>query len=69
MQALPNKNHIKDGVGPLFNPVDFHKDFDGTIEENIRYGKSDASTEEVIEAAKAAYAHDFIIEQPEGTKP
>jgi len=40
--------------------------FDGTIEENIRYGKSDASAEEVIAAAKAVYAHDFIIEQPEG---
>ncbi len=39
--------------------------FDGTIEENIRYGKPDASIEEVIAAAKAVYAHDFIIEQPD----
>ena len=37
--------------------------FDGTIEENIRYGKPDASAEEVITAAKSAYAHDFIMEQ------
>lgn len=35
--------------------------FMGTIKENIRYGKPDASDEEVIEAAKAANAHDFIM--------
>jgi ABC-type multidrug transport system fused ATPase/permease subunit len=40
--------------------------FDGTIEENIRYGRMDASRDEVIEAAKAAYAHEFIMAQPEG---
>nr|WP_269846599.1 ABC transporter ATP-binding protein [Paenibacillus roseus] len=40
--------------------------FDGTIESNIRYGKMDATDEEVMEAARAAYAHDFIMEQPEG---
>jgi ABC-type multidrug transport system fused ATPase/permease subunit len=40
--------------------------FDGTIEENIRYGKPDASTEEVLAAAQAVHAHDFIIEQAEG---
>jgi ABC-type multidrug transport system fused ATPase/permease subunit len=40
--------------------------FDGTIEENIRYGRPDASQEEVIQAARAAYAHDFILDQPEG---
>ncbi|NLD49358.1 MAG: ABC transporter ATP-binding protein [Clostridiaceae bacterium] len=40
--------------------------FDGTIEENIGFGKSDATMEEIIEAAKAANAHDFILEQPEG---
>lgn len=33
---------------------------------NIRYGKPDASDEEVIAAAKAAYAHDFIMHLPEG---
>ncbi len=36
--------------------------------ENIRYGKPDASDEEVITAAKAAYAHDFIMALPEGYK-
>jgi ABC-type multidrug transport system fused ATPase/permease subunit len=40
--------------------------FDGTIEENIRYGKPDASREEVVAASKAANAHDFIVEQPDG---
>jgi len=40
--------------------------FDGTIEENIRYGKPGASKEAVIAAAKSAHAHDFIAEQPDG---
>lgn len=40
--------------------------FAGTIMDNIRYGKFDASDEEVIEAAKKANAHDFIMELPEG---
>lgn len=39
--------------------------FAGTIMENIRYGKPGASDEEVIRAAKAANAHDFIMEMPE----
>ncbi|MHC1578336.1 MAG: ABC transporter ATP-binding protein [Dehalococcoidia bacterium] len=34
--------------------------FSGTIEDNIRYGRPEASPEEVIEAAKTAHAHDFI---------
>jgi subfamily B ATP-binding cassette protein MsbA len=40
--------------------------FDGTIKENIRYGKSDASDEDVIEAAKLAAADEFIDELSEG---
>ena len=40
--------------------------FSGTIMENIRYGRLDATDEEVIEAAKAAHAHHFIMTQPEG---
>lgn len=35
--------------------------FDGTIEENIRYGKPDATHEEVVDAAKKTYIHDQII--------
>ena len=40
--------------------------FAGTVSDNIRYGKPDADMEEVIEAAKAANAHDFIMELPDG---
>lgn len=40
--------------------------FAGTIMENIRYGKPDATDEEVLAAAKAANAHNFIMEMPEG---
>lgn len=40
--------------------------FNGTIEENIRYGKLDATHEEVVEAAKAAYVHRFVQTLPNG---
>lgn len=40
--------------------------FSGTVAENIRYGKPDASDAEVIEAAKAANAHEFITSFPDG---
>ncbi len=40
--------------------------FNMTIRENICYGRADASDEEMIEAAKAACAHDFIMEFPDG---
>ena len=40
--------------------------FAGTILENIRYGKPDASREEVIRAAKEANAHEFIMNFPDG---
>ena len=40
--------------------------FSGTILENILYGRQDASEEEVIAAAKAAGAHDFIMALPDG---
>jgi ATP-binding cassette, subfamily B, multidrug efflux pump len=39
--------------------------FQGTIRENIRYGKLDASDEEVVEAAKLANAHSFIMRLPD----
>src|SRR3989304_850927 len=38
--------------------------FSGTVYENIKYGKPDATKDEVIEAAKAANAHEFIIKLP-----
>lgn len=40
--------------------------FDGTIEENIRYGRPNATHSEVIEAAKSAHAHEFILGMTEG---
>lgn len=40
--------------------------FKGTIAENIRYAKPDATMQEVIDAAKAANAHDFIMRLPDG---
>ena len=40
--------------------------FSGTVLENIRYGKPDATLEEVMEAAKQANAHDFIQKLPNG---
>lgn len=40
--------------------------FTGTIRENIAYGKLDATDDEIIAAAKAVHAHDFITKLPEG---
>ena len=40
--------------------------FAGTVYENVRYGKPDAGEAEVIEAAKKANAHDFILSLPDG---
>lgn len=44
------------------DPVLFHR----SLRENIAYGRSDASDEEIIEVAKKANAHDFIVKFPEG---
>jgi len=44
------------------NPALFY----GTVDENIRYGRQQASQAEVEAAAKAAYAHDFIMKLPQG---
>lgn len=40
--------------------------FTGTIRDNIRYGKLDATDEEIVEAAKAVHAHDFICKLEKG---
>lgn len=40
--------------------------FVGSVKENIRYGKPDATDEEIIEAAKSANAHEFIMGLPDG---
>lgn len=44
------------------DPILFHR----SLMENIRYGKPDASDEEVVKAAKLANCHDFIISSPQG---
>lgn len=40
--------------------------FNGTIAENIAYGKPDASVDEVLRASRAANAHEFIVNKPDG---
>ena len=40
--------------------------FSGTIKDNIKWGKPDATDEEIISVCKAAQAHDFIMQQPDG---
>jgi ATP-binding cassette subfamily B protein len=40
--------------------------FRGTVRENIVYGRPDATEEEIVAAAKGAYAHDFILAFPQG---
>lgn len=42
--------------------------FSGTVEDNIKYGKQDATDSEIIEAAKAAHVHHFIKTLPKGYK-
>lgn len=40
--------------------------FDGIVRDNLRYGKPDATTEEIEAAARSANAHDFILDLPQG---
>lgn len=40
--------------------------FDDTVRNNIAYGRTDATDEQIVEAAKSAYAHEFILRLPEG---
>ena len=63
-----NINHIKKAdlrhsLGIVLQEVNL---FTGTVMENIRYGKLDATDEECIAAAKLANAHDFITRLPDG---
>ena len=55
--------NLRDGVSIVLQQ---NMLFSGTIAENIRWGKPDATDEEVIAAAKAAQAHDFIMEKENG---
>ena len=54
-------NHLRDDIGLVLQRNHI---FQGTIEENIRYGNMEASFEEIQEAAKKAYLHDQIMELP-----
>ncbi len=56
-----NRSHLREGFGMVLQDTWLFK---GTIMENIRYGKLDATDEEVIAAAKAAHAHRFIQTLP-----
>ena len=57
------KQSLRKSLGVVLQDVNL---FSGTIADNIRYGRHDATDEEVIEAAKRANAHDFISVMPEG---
>ena len=57
------KADLRRSLGVVLQDVNL---FTGTVMENIRYGKLDASDEECVEAAKLANAHDFISRLPEG---
>ena len=58
-----NRQELRDAVGMVLQDTWLFK---GSIMENIRYGRLDATDEEVIEAAKAAHAHHFIQTLPGG---
>ena len=57
------KDDLRRSLGMVLQDTNL---FTGTIKENIKYGKLDATDEEVIEAAKLANAHDFITRLPNG---
>lgn len=58
-----NKESLRENIAMVLQ--DTHL-FTGTVMENIRYGRLDATDEEVIEAAKTASAHSFIMRLPDG---
>ena len=55
--------NLRDGVSVVLQQTML---FSGTIKDNIRWGDPDATDEQIIEAAKAAQAHDFIMEKEKG---
>jgi ATP-binding cassette subfamily B protein len=57
------KPDLRRSLGTVLQDVNL---FTGTVMENIRYGKLDATDEEVISASKRANAHDFIMMLPDG---
>ena len=57
------KDDLRHSLGMILQDTNL---FTGTIKENIKFGKLDATDEEVIAAAKLANAHDFIMMMPDG---
>ena len=57
------KDDLRRSLGMVLQDTNL---FTGTIKDNIKYGKFDATDEEVINAAKLANAHDFIMRLPKG---
>ena len=57
--------YLRDNIGLVLQKNHI---FDGSIEENIRYGKPDATFDEVVDAAKKAYIYDMIVKMPDGFK-
>jgi len=62
IEELP-KDGLRSSIGIVLQDTVL---FTGTIRDNIRFGRLDATDEEIIEAAKMAYAHEFISRLPEG---
>lgn len=58
-----NRSELRDMFGMVLQDTWL---FNGTIRDNIRYGRLDAADEQVVEAAKAAHAHHFIKTLPDG---
>ena len=63
MSNIFKKADLRHSLGIVLQDVNL---FTGTIMDNIRYGRLDATDEEVIAAAKLANAHDFIMMLPDG---
>jgi ATP-binding cassette subfamily B multidrug efflux pump len=58
-----NRNDLREMFGMVLQDTWL---YNGSIKNNIRYGRLDATEEEIINAAKSAHAHHFIMTQPQG---
>ncbi len=67
VDGVPSQKIVRDALRSLYGMV--LQDtwmFKGSVRDNIAYGKPDATDEEVVAAAKAAFAHSFIMRLPQG---
>ena len=67
VDGVPSQKIARDALRSLYGMV--LQDtwmFKGSVRDNIAYGKPDATDEEVVAAAKAAFAHSFIMRLPQG---